>query len=398
MRFLAKLPFPPARPQDLTGKHLDAFLDARLKTAPTCATKDLREIHSLFALPGIAGLIGPDATDCLKRRLPNSKIKKKAHDAAPGRPPRIETAGYSDGELARLMAALRADCARIRNRIAAGETLLRRYQEEPETLSEAQRAEGQQLAHMAATGEVPWIPGPVNEALPERRAWAGRLFLTLDGLPPLLLLMAALAERNGETVKELPAHHRVLEEKAAEARVVKRRRGPQRWFETVTWEIGLANRQLHTAGGVYLLLLQLTARSREFCRSELAVCVWRHGARAGVHGREEHFAPFARSLQGATLRIPDWAADRPRPLLADPKPGGERVPLQVTFNRLKTSMEVRRTKRMGSPSTSAASSGSWTGTSPRSIPGSTSPQHRCVYLLWRFASPVSKNVIFVLTV
>ncbi|MDF9815947.1 hypothetical protein [Streptomyces sp. SPB162] len=356
MRFLAKLPVPPARPQDLTSKHLEAFLDARAESAPTTVTTDLREIHSLFVLPGIAPLISPDATDCLKRRLPDTRIKKKARQATSEKRPKTDTVGYSDGELARLMAALRADCARIRNRIAAGEELLRRFQEEPQTLSEEQRAEGQQLAHMAATGEVPSFPGPVHEALPERLAWAGRLFLTLDDLVPLLLLMAALAERNGETVKELPARHRVLEGKAVEVRVVKRRRGPKRWFETVTWEIGPANRQLHTAGGFYLLLLQLAARSRQFCESDLAVCVWRHGTRAGVQGREEHCAPFARSLQGVTLLMPRWAADRPRPLLADPGPGGERVPLQVTFNRLKTSMEVRRTKRMGGHLPSAAKS------------------------------------------
>lgn len=142
--------------------------------------------------------------------------------------------------------------------------------------------------------------------------------------------------------------------------MVKRRRGPKRWFETVTWEIGPANRQLHTPGGIYLLLVDLAARSREFCGSELAVCVWRNGLRAGVHGREEHYAPFERSLQGATLRIPNWSAGRARPLLADPKPGGERVPLQVTFNRLKTSMEVRRTKRMGGHLPSAAKSNSMT--------------------------------------
>ena len=102
-----------------------------------------------------------------------------------------------------------------------------------------------------------------------------------------MMLAAALSERNGETIKELPARHRVLEDRAVELVIVKRRRGARRWFETVTWEIGPPGRELHTPGGFYLLMLELTARSRQRCGSPLLWCAWRngHGARLGVRRR-----------------------------------------------------------------------------------------------------------------
>jgi len=64
-----------------------------------------------------------------------------------------------------------------------------------------------------------------------------------------MMLAAALSERNGETIKELPARCRVLEDRAVELVIVKRRRGARRWFETVTWEIGAPGRELHTRAG-----------------------------------------------------------------------------------------------------------------------------------------------------
>jgi len=57
---------------------------------------------------------------------------------------------------------------------------------------------------------------------------------------PLLVLLVAVTERNSETVKELPAARRILDSRAVELVVTKRRRGIKRWFETVTWEIEAA--------------------------------------------------------------------------------------------------------------------------------------------------------------
>jgi hypothetical protein len=91
---------------------------------------------------------------------------------------------------------------------------------------------------------------------------AAHLFLTAPDLCPLMVLFVALTGRNIETIKELPTEHRILEGRAVELRVIKRRRGPRWWHTTVSWEIGEPHRELHTPGGLYLLIHQLTAPGR----------------------------------------------------------------------------------------------------------------------------------------
>ncbi|MET8699849.1 hypothetical protein ABZW10_13400 [Kitasatospora sp. NPDC004723] len=41
-----------------------------------------------------------------------------------------------------------------------------------------------------------------------------------------MILGVGLTGRNGETIKELPAEHQVLDGKAVQVRLTKRRRGP----------------------------------------------------------------------------------------------------------------------------------------------------------------------------
>lgn len=359
MRFLGSLPQPPAVPGRLTPDHLTAFHAHRTATAPVTGYRDLADARVLFTLPALREHVSPEALDHLQRRLP---APRSATTSGPGVVSAAAgagrlTTGYSDGELARLMAALRADAAKIRDRIRAGEKLLRRYQHAPASLNEEDRELGRMLQMMAATGQVPTPPGArLHPFAPERVQFAGHLFLTLRDLPPLMLLAAALSERNGETIKELPVDHRVLEDRAVELVIVKRRRGARRWFETLDWEIGVPGRELHTPGGFYLLLLELTARSRQWCGSPLLWCVWRNGHGARLDVADNHLAPFENSLRGTPILPTAWAANRPRPLLADPQGSAAALPLQVSFNRIRTSMEVRRTKRMGGHLPSAAKS------------------------------------------
>ena len=61
--------------------------------------------------------------------------------------------------------------------------------------------------------------------------------MTGQDLAPLSVLFVAVTGRNVKTIKELPAEHRVLGDRTVELRVVKRRHGLKRWYETVTWEI-----------------------------------------------------------------------------------------------------------------------------------------------------------------
>jgi hypothetical protein len=178
--------------------------------------------------------------------------------------------------------------------------------------------------------------------------------LTKRDLVPLLVLLVAVTGRNVETIKELPSAHRILDDRAVEVRVLKRRRGRRRWSETVTWEIGPPGRQLHTPGGLYLLVHELTSRSRGFSNSGSLWSSWRNGHRAQVSGVAEHFNPFGTSLQ-AHLDAPGWIARHG--LIVEAPPGGDQedprtakttvAPLCLDFNRLKTSIEVRRTRELG---------------------------------------------------
>ncbi|MFI5864666.1 hypothetical protein [Streptomyces sp. NPDC051546] len=356
-RFLAKT-FPrPDVPEELTRAHVDAF-HKRADASPRTRYSDMLEMRLQFEDNHLKGRLPADAWDAFNRRLPK---------------PRSEAVGgYSTGELDRLTAAARADTARIVRRIRAGEELVRQHAEDPGQVEPHRRELAQTLAGMAATGEVPQLVFDLD--LRQRRAdLASHLFLTWRDLAPLMALLALVTERNGETLKELPTKHRILEDRAVELVVVKRRRGNKKWFETVTWEIGPKERELHTPGGLYLLLLELTARSSEICGSSLAFCLWRNGTR-GIEGRDEHFAPFEIDLNdGGRIAMSEWAATRPKPVLADPPPAAKTkknqakkpdeepaptgpTPLRVTFNQIKTSVDARRTKQLGGHLPSSAKS------------------------------------------
>lgn len=332
LRFLQQLPGSPPAPGDLTADQVEAFYRHRAATNHRAfAWHEVRKIGQLLELPPMRELLSGEVLDFFARRY----SRQRPH----GRP------GYSDGELTRLITTARRDAAGIRDRIDAAEVLLARWLTEPDTLEPHERNHAQMLAGMAATGEVPFLPAPNRMSLANRITRAGHLFLTLPDLAPLMVLLVALTGRNIETIKELPAEHRVLEDRAVELRPTKRRRGATRWYDTVTWEIGPSGKELHTPGGIYLLLHRLTARGRAFSGATSIWSVWRNGHRAGVSGPGEHYDPFAHALHGSVGQS-RWASSHG--LHADhSESDGEAPPMVVDFNRLKTSIDVRRTKRMG---------------------------------------------------
>ena len=233
----------------------------------------------------------------------------------------------------------------IRDRIRAGERLVTLAAADPAQLSGEERDKAGWLAEMARTGIVParyrgggWPHGNLPDYA-ARVSAAQQLFLTEQDLIPLLVLAVALTGRNPETVKELPAEHRVLEDRAVAVGITKRRRGKALSRQTVHWEIGPASRQLHTPGGLYLLVHELTRRSRAFSGTGSLWSVWT--GRSGVNG---HTAPFASSLT-RSLDLSRWAAAQG--LTADAPDGGEPGPLVLRLDRLKTAAEARRAKATG---------------------------------------------------
>ena len=325
-------PFP-AAPGELTTAHLDGFHADRARTlTKPGALGELRRVLHLLGQQPLKGMLATDVIDYLGRRWADPR-----KDGVPG---------YSDGELARILAAARSDAVAICDRIEAGEKLADRYRNAPGTMTAAEQLRARQLAGMAKTGIVPHPEGVLTEVLHWRSELARRLFLTIQDVVPLLVLAVALTGRNIETIKELPARHRLLDGKAVEVATVKRRRGAGHWHDQATWEIGPPSRRLHTPGGIYLLLLRLTASSRAFSGSASIWSVWRNGNRAGVAGTAEHWDPFAGTLR-VPLRLVDWVARR------DLRGDDGRL-LKLDMNRLRTSAEVRRTRQLGGHLPSAA--------------------------------------------
>ncbi|GAB3943889.1 hypothetical protein GCM10029976_067170 [Kribbella albertanoniae] len=356
MRFLhGQRPSPPFTPDGLTLADIKAFYWHRAAGNVYLGHADLRDVRGILLAGQIGHLLDTGVVDFLQQRLPG-------RNHLGGEP------GYSNGELTRLVSAARADVAAIRDRIKAGEDLVARYKQDPDAVAAADRELAAALAIMSDTGAVPDMLGWGAVMLPKRINLASHLFLTFRDLAPLMVLLAAVTGRNGETLKELPAAHSVLDGRAVELEVIKRRRGPRKWFEKVTWEIGPPSRELHTPGGIYLLLLTLTARSRAVCGSPHLFCVWGNRHRDGERGTPEHSAVFSATLHGRDLALSKWAAERHDPVLADPAPTPARregdepaaepdpVALKVSFNRIKTSVDVRRTKQLGGHLPSAARS------------------------------------------
>jgi hypothetical protein len=342
LRFLDSLPAPPTDPSRLAAEHLEGFFRHRAATTSEAyAAEEVRDIGKLLRLPPLNSMIPHAAMEYATRRWDYHQLPSKP--------------GYSTRELGRLLTTARRDVAGIRDRIQAGGQLLARHRSAPDTLTAAEAADAARLAVIAETGAVPADPRPLHRALPARKQIAERLFLTMPDLTPLLVLLVAVTGRNIETIKELPAEHRILDGRAVELRLTKRRRGIRHWTDTVTWEIGPTGRELRTPGGLYLLLHRLCARGRGFSGSERVWSVWRSGHRAGVEGTDEHYDPFGRSLHGYAHYLRDWVAGhdlRGEPDTADADP----PPLSLDFNRLKTSIDVRRTRQLGGHLPSAARS------------------------------------------
>ncbi|MDQ1646776.1 MAG: hypothetical protein QOJ50_2960 [Cryptosporangiaceae bacterium] len=343
VRFLALLPDAPAVPAALATTHLERFWRHRAEhVGAGYAGREVRNISRVLELAPLGGHLSGDVREFLARRASQCGAPKP---------------GYSDGELSRLVAAARRSAAAIRDRIDASERILARRAAGGEP-GELEASVAPVLA-AAAGGHVSTEAGrPVD-----RVGLAARLFLTRLDLPPLLVLLVAVTGWNIETIKELPAEHRILDGRAVEVRVIKRRRGSGRWTQTATWEIGPPGRALHTPGGVYLLVHRLAARSRALSGGAGLWSIWRNGHTTGRYGLAEHHDPFARALH-ANLRCRDWIAQAG--VHADPATGmdaesagqgdgGARGPLlRVDFNRLKTSIDVRRTRATGGHLPSAA--------------------------------------------
>lgn len=338
LRFLESLDNSPASPADLTVTHVEMFLN-RIDTPRTVATRtgELSELRLLLRLPPLASHLDIEVLD---------------HISTPsGKGTLVSLTGYSDGEFTRLVDAARTDVGAIRARTTAGNEHL----EAIDGMDVKPTTQAEQLIwDMAATGVVPVPGGPIVRHRHQRTAWAGQLFVTRADLAPLLTLFVAVTGRNVEALKELPAEHRIVGDRAIEVQLSKRRNGPNRWHDTVTWEIGPPHRELHTPGGLYLLLHRLMERGRALSDPTALWSSWRNTN----HDRgtvAEHHNPFAQTLTGRA-DLSKWS--RLQGLHTDADAFGHTTPLGLDMRRVRTSVEVRRTRSVGGHLPSAARSNS----------------------------------------
>lgn len=290
---------------------------------------EVRQLGLIFDHPPLNRLVPPATLERLRPRTRNT--------VRPG------VSGYSDAEVARITAAARADVRKLKDRL---EQRRDRHDEAVDTALRTGRVTVEGIS-------VPHWAGP-------RRSIAEQVFVTREDLYPLLALFILTTGWNLEVIKELPVSYRLLEGRAVEVDVLKRRRGPGRWHNTVTWEIGVRGQELHTPGGLYLLLHRLMAPARRFLDPSSFWAVWHQSA--DENGRECR-NPFAKDLS-ASLKWGLWVerhqltADSPEGHGGMREPEDAPQPLRLTANRLKTSVDVRRTRQLGGHLPSAARSNS----------------------------------------
>ncbi|MFD5451270.1 hypothetical protein [Streptomyces sp. NPDC127100] len=328
---LDQLAEPPRRVEELRVRHLERYLVARRQTCEEkSARRNLQDLLRIVrVLPGQDRLEGAVADYAGQ---PGHGVDAQQT----GRP------GYSDREFQAVMAAARSDVAAIRDRLMAGERLLERFLDEDASLSAAEREQGARLVAMAATGrvQVDYRGLAVGEFPSACYEQARQLFVIDPDLAPLLIYAAGLSGRNPETLKELPAEHRVLEGRAVALTLTKRRRGKSNSRTSVHWSVD-EERQLRTMGGFYLLLHRLMARSRAFSGSGSVWSIWAGNGRGGVlHAATSgHIGPFDAEL-ARKLKLGAWA--RRHGLV-----GEDGMPLEMLVTRIKKTVEVRTAKQVG---------------------------------------------------
>ncbi len=344
LNFLGNHPLPLTSLGQVTIAHFEGFRARELaRTTPPQASRELTALKSIL------------------RHVPRTEldsavveyVSRARESPHPQQPDISAVIGYSDREFMAIMAAARSDVAAIRARLRSSQQLLELFTSQPHTLSAAERERGAELSVMAATGVVPppLRPSAVSGSVIDLAGWvakAAELFLTTQDLLPLLVLGVGLSGRNGETIKELAPDHRVLDDRAVVVNILKRRRGKARTRETVHWEGSTKDSELRTPGGFFLLLHELASGSRAFSNSTRVWSIWTRdnfrgpkdfiGTRAAAHG---HIDPFE-------LRVSRWLEHRKwisrHGLTADDNSSG---PVVLSMNRLKTTVEVRRTRAVG---------------------------------------------------
>lgn len=209
----------PTSPEQLTGRHIQAFVDHHEgRHGQHDAVKRLRTLLRE----------DPELPDAARQALLNVRVKG----------PEIERPGaYPDTDWQAITTAARRDVRLARERIESGRRLVARWRAGDPALSLHQAEVGSLLDIFDRTGELPRTPSGDHTRAVARaggfRVLAARLCLTRSEATAFCLLLTGLAQENFGTVAAWPAAHFrpggareddgivLLEE-------VKPRRGPER--------------------------------------------------------------------------------------------------------------------------------------------------------------------------
>ncbi|WP_459649299.1 hypothetical protein [Kitasatospora sp. Ki12] len=209
----------PTSPDDLTGKHIQAYVECyEGRPVQHDYVKRLRTL-----LRG-----DPELPEAAWQALLNVRVKG----------PEIERPGsYPDADWQAIMTAARRDIRLARERIEAGRRLLARWRAGDPGLSLHQTEVGSLLDNFDRTGELPRTPSGDHTRAVMRaggfRALAPRLCLTRAEATAFCLLLTGLTQENFGTVATWPAAHFHPGGAREDAELVlieeaKPRRGPER--------------------------------------------------------------------------------------------------------------------------------------------------------------------------
>lgn len=291
--YLRLLPSPPAQMKELAPEHINGFNEHRCLSVES-AHGDLRRIKALLRH-------GSDVTPALASKLA---------EPSPAYVRKNEKRSYSRDDFTRIAQAARSDLRAAAHRIRTNRDLLRQFR--AGEIADADRR-FELMSYVEEHGDVPrysrrtargtlpvmnWVLqskfGTINDIV----SWT---HLNCIDLAAAAILLAVMTGQNPSVILDLPAtHHRTdghIEGETSTAVVDthKPRRGRRAYMNLALSEIPdwisvpsapgrLRSRdELHTPFGLYALLIDLTARSRELSGSDRLLVGW-HGSGGSVGG------------------------------------------------------------------------------------------------------------------
>ncbi len=332
-RYLAGLNHPPRTPAQLRAVHVDGFVLAGGKSLH----RDLPSLRSILRH-------APNAPAEFWARLAQARVPKSGE--------RVRS--YSEAEFARITASAKADLRAAAARIGTGRAHLAAWRDGliDQDADPDRWQEGYVLDYADRHGDVPRrvSNGRADAAFVVTRhggapAMMAKLFPTTQDIGAAAVLLICLTGQNYSTIAALTTEHSRPDGHAggpasALVEMVKPRRGGRRAFMDVALQgAGSApdeRIEVDTPFGVFNLMLDLSARAREFAASESLFAHYN-----STIGRGKTGSGFRPGPPRPILQLWGYAAglvcDEPDPVTAEP------VRLHIDGRRLRlTWLEIQQ--------------------------------------------------------